>query len=777
MLVSVDQIQALEELQSKLQRSGKDFIDGDFLPQLDIVLSNRDSTPEKAREWPDLQLKKAAEAFTSEQPTVLPSKIMPGSIQSGALLDTYLTSSLRVLSEHPQLINKLFPLKRSNSNGLYCVWLNDNGEWRLVTLDDSLPTVNKEGECVLAFSHSDDGSLWVPLLEKAYAKIYGGYVNIQYGYPEDALRDLTGAPCDVIQDCGIDQLWDRIYDAISKKFLVAGCTPVSESESNQIENGLLGSHAYSVIGVREVKEPQGTRRLLQVRNPNGDSESTSLGSSVRVGRQSDLRKNLQVESSDLGVFWMDARDYVRLFEATCILRFNPNYSYYSVNLNHHSQNYTVLRLKVSKASDITLSLNQRDERYFTDSYQGYSYSCSRILAARVETGGELKYVTGAHECERNLQTSAQFETGEYIVVLEVHWNQPYHHKFNFSVYTEHSVQLEGMETTDLLLIQKNILKSIINDGPPTNQQTNNYSQLELPDAVRKVGYVHGLVYYYYTNTSATPAKILESVKVSGKNLVICHPYTDDSKFDLTLLPQSEEIVLYKITSGSWSWKTVYTFFRANVGINEHATQKDIYIDKPGGRYELQVNTSYNDYIREDYILPSVLPSKESLDISGAKQDPLQHKDPITAIPAQDIAVVEYDTLVEQLQSTKGIFTDQSFPPDLKSSLCYSLQAQKDWSDLYFQRYMSIPPLGKLFEATIEPKTISSRDESFAYFSSAVAALIDRTDIVKRLYRTTEINENGIYAIWICLNGQWELITVDDHIPLNAQGRIAFSFST
>jgi len=36
------------------------------------------------------------------------------------------------------------------------------------------------------------------LIEKAYAKAYGSYMTIEGrgGSPKDALRDLTGAPCE-----------------------------------------------------------------------------------------------------------------------------------------------------------------------------------------------------------------------------------------------------------------------------------------------------------------------------------------------------------------------------------------------------------------------------------------------------------------------------------------------------------------------------------------------------------------------------------------------------
>ena len=39
-----------------------------------------------------------------------------------------------------------------------------------------------------------NGSIWHIILEKAYAKFYGSYIDIIGGWGSDALRDLTGYP-------------------------------------------------------------------------------------------------------------------------------------------------------------------------------------------------------------------------------------------------------------------------------------------------------------------------------------------------------------------------------------------------------------------------------------------------------------------------------------------------------------------------------------------------------------------------------------------------------
>jgi len=88
-------------------------------------------------------------------------------------------------------VERLFVTKDFNEQGVYELNLSKNGEWCRVVVDDYFPCYPNGGPM---FSRSNGNELWVLLLEKAYAKLHGGYKAIAGGLPFEAMMDLTGCP-------------------------------------------------------------------------------------------------------------------------------------------------------------------------------------------------------------------------------------------------------------------------------------------------------------------------------------------------------------------------------------------------------------------------------------------------------------------------------------------------------------------------------------------------------------------------------------------------------
>ena len=76
-------------------------------------------------------------------------------------------------------------------------------------------------------------SIWILLLEKAYAKMKGGYKYLEGGSTSEALRDLTGYPLSrfdfkdqsVINMFQNGMLWKMLKDFLLRRgFIVIGST-------------------------------------------------------------------------------------------------------------------------------------------------------------------------------------------------------------------------------------------------------------------------------------------------------------------------------------------------------------------------------------------------------------------------------------------------------------------------------------------------------------------------------------------------------------------------
>lgn len=102
-------------------------------------------------------------------------------------------SLLSVIALEPALIKRIVQVKSINSYGVYTVWVNYEGFWQKVVIDDYFPMKNDNFR--FGKINPRTGSIWPILIEKAYAKCYNGYGKIPIEENVSFyLRDLTGAP-------------------------------------------------------------------------------------------------------------------------------------------------------------------------------------------------------------------------------------------------------------------------------------------------------------------------------------------------------------------------------------------------------------------------------------------------------------------------------------------------------------------------------------------------------------------------------------------------------
>ena len=120
--------------------------------------------------------------------------------------------------------------KQYNDEGIYHLRICKNGEWQDVIIDDYIPCYPNGGPI---FSRNHGNEMWVMLLEKAYAKVHGGYKNLTGGKPIHALSDLTGCPSmslnfsdrQVKDLANTGKLWKLIKHYDDEGYLITAGTP------------------------------------------------------------------------------------------------------------------------------------------------------------------------------------------------------------------------------------------------------------------------------------------------------------------------------------------------------------------------------------------------------------------------------------------------------------------------------------------------------------------------------------------------------------------------
>ena len=206
----------------------------------------------------------------------------PNDIRQGKCGDCYYLSTLSSLAEFPERIKKIFITREVNDAGCYAVQVYVNGERRVVVVDDYFPYDSTLNKWAFASASTEQGTneIWVLILEKVWAKIFGSYQRIEAGTAGEAMYPLTGMPHRFFIHSNLknlDALWDRILFADQQNYTL--CTAVASEAEGTASNsevksvGLVDAHAYSIIKATLLDLGNGkSERLIQIRNPWGKKE-------------------------------------------------------------------------------------------------------------------------------------------------------------------------------------------------------------------------------------------------------------------------------------------------------------------------------------------------------------------------------------------------------------------------------------------------------------------------------------------------------------------------
>ena len=149
--------------------------------------------PQEVETLQEIEFKRITEIVPKKELKLFKG-IEPNDVCQGSLGNCYYLSALAAIAEfaRERRIEKMFLHEEANPQQVYAVRMYINGIERIIIVDNYLPVYRGTSE--IAFSKCLSGEMWVPILEKAWAKANGSYDWTIGGFTKEALRCLTGAP-------------------------------------------------------------------------------------------------------------------------------------------------------------------------------------------------------------------------------------------------------------------------------------------------------------------------------------------------------------------------------------------------------------------------------------------------------------------------------------------------------------------------------------------------------------------------------------------------------
>ncbi|XP_068982820.1 calpain-D-like [Bombus flavifrons] len=439
-LRQIEEREALEKWERIVRyckETNEPFVDDSFPPAPKSLYYNPAETKDNhVVQWRRPHQINVDSTVDSKLPWAVFRKPLPSDISQGVLGNCWLLSALAVLAESDELVKRVLVMRETCPEGAYQVRLCKDGKWTTVLVDDLLPC-DKRGH--LVYSQAKRKQLWVPLIEKAVAKIHGCYEALVSGRAIEGLATLTGAPCESVplqpsalpseDELDKDLIWAQLLSSRQAMFLMGascggGNMKVDEEEYQR--KGLRPRHAYSVLDVRDV---QGIR-LLRLRNPWGHYSWKGDWSDDSPIWTPQLREMLMPHGASDGVFWISFDDVLKYFDCIDICKTRVGWS--EVRLRGTLPPLSSLRhlscvlLTVLEPTETEFTLFQEGQRNSEKSQRSQLDLCVVVFRTRSPAAPEVgrlvehskRQVRGFVGCHKMLERDL------YIVVCLAfnHWH-------------------------------------------------------------------------------------------------------------------------------------------------------------------------------------------------------------------------------------------------------------------------------------------------------------------------------------------------------------------
>ena len=362
----------------------------------------------------DVEWKRISEIIP--KPVIFEDTINMNYLKYGRVSIPYFYSVLSALANHyPSIFAKIILSKEYNPKGMYNVKLYIDGEFQTITIDDYFPCI--KGTNVYFFTRPSNFEIWPLLIEKAWAKVNGGYLNIVNLWPCDLFKALTGFSFDELIHPRLnkEELFNELYNINKNKGLALSLTV----ENKEVEEkGLFIYHFYILEDIEKVEiEKNKNVFLLKLRDP--ESESNWKGdynpkSNLWTDKiKSKINKN-KLDLKD-GEFWISLDDFYKLFIRTdiCHMLTDGFVTYYQFE-KEQLKTPKIFNLYVQEDGIISVSFFEKNWHFHRE-LRNISHPTSLIIAEYEPKNKNIKNIYSNYENNEDLQITKLLKKGNYLV--------------------------------------------------------------------------------------------------------------------------------------------------------------------------------------------------------------------------------------------------------------------------------------------------------------------------------------------------------------------------
>ena len=539
--------------------------------------------------------------------SIFVDKIESSDVKQGSIGNCYFLSVLSSFTtDKHRFIFNLFKTKAIPDNGVYEIVLYIDGEWQIVFVDDYFPINKSTGEFV--FAKPNGNELWVILLEKAFAKVNGGYVNMNAGYVSDPIYIISGFPTETLFSDEIQErdLFNKILKAQESKSLMC-CS--SRNDESIKEKGLVKGHSYTIMNVIEDSDPTtkiNDIRLLKLRNPWGFFSWNGAWSDSSEEWTEYLKLKYELDEKDDGIFYISIEDFTTYYEHT-----NISYILYGGYVKNYIINYNnfpyIFNFELLEKGKVCFSIIKKHWRYNNRKLKYKSRPFSFVIV-KYSTKKKVLSIDGQYRVYENVEYIDDLDVGKYFLIILCpieHYsydndkpNMPIKCIFRICTKSQYKSKFAGIDT-DYMFIQYIIINNIKHDYENLIDKCKTYFTMPC-----KVLEWSGLKCFVIVNKKSY---LIARVNIKDfKNVMMFPIHKDIDKKPLKIKPYETVAIIAQFSE-------IYDSVKCDIDLNINVSEMVKRVSDTKNNYANLNNKSNDNY--ETKLLPS---AKEKKHVNNKK---------------------------------------------------------------------------------------------------------------------------------------------------------------